>query len=76
MDVRDGGAYADNVTWLTALIARECNCQCFVFWNVGTSFLLSGGSVGELLTLMALSFYKHLRYRGRAKWPALLFFPY
>ena len=26
VDVRDGGAYADNVTWLTALIARECNC--------------------------------------------------
>ena len=51
VDVRDGGAYADNVTWLTALIARECNCQCFVFWNVGTSFLLSGGSVGELLNI-------------------------
>ena len=51
VDVRDGGAYADNVTWLTALIARECNCLCFVFWNVGTSFLLSGGSVGELLNI-------------------------
>ena len=24
-------------------------CQCFIFWNVGTSFLLSGGSVNELL---------------------------
>ena len=36
------------MTWLAALISRECNCQCFVFWNVGTSFLLSGGSVEEL----------------------------
>ena len=51
VDVRDGGAYADNMTWQTALIARECNCQCFVFWNVGTSFLLSGGSVGELFNV-------------------------
>ena len=24
-------------------------CQCFIFWNVGTSFLLSGVSVEELL---------------------------
>ena len=39
VDVRDGGAFADNMTWL---ISRECNCQCFIFWNVGTSFLLSG----------------------------------
>jgi hypothetical protein len=49
IDVRDGGVYADNQTWLTALIERECMCQCFIFWNVGTSFLLSGGSVEELL---------------------------
>ena len=48
IDVRDGGAYADNLTWLSNLIARECNCRCFIFWNVGTSFLLSGGSVTEL----------------------------
>ena len=27
VDVRDGGAFADNLTWLTCLIARECNCQ-------------------------------------------------
>ena len=51
VDVRDGRAFADNLTWLTALIARECNCQCFVFWNVGTSFLLSGGSVGKLFNI-------------------------
>jgi hypothetical protein len=49
--MRDGGAYADNVTWLTAMIARECNCQYFVFWNVGTRFLLSGGSVAELFSI-------------------------
>ena len=24
-------------------------CQCFIFWNVGTSFFLSGGSVEDLL---------------------------
>ena len=36
------------MTWIAAMISRECNCQCFVFWNVGTSFLLSGGSVEEL----------------------------
>ena len=36
------------MTWITAMIARDCNSQCFVFWNVGTSFLLSGGSVAEL----------------------------
>ena len=48
VDIRDGGAFADNMTWITAMIARECNCQCFVFWNVGTSFLLSGVSVAEL----------------------------
>ena len=46
--MRDGGAYADNMTWLSNLIARECNCRCFIFWNVGTSFLLSGGSVTVL----------------------------
>ena len=51
VDMRDGGAYADNVTWLTAMIARKCNCQCFVFWNVGTSFLLSGGSAAELFSI-------------------------
>ena len=49
VDVRDGGVYADNLTWLTALIERECMCRCFIFWNVGTSFLLSGGSVEDLL---------------------------
>jgi len=49
VDVRDGGVFADNLTWLTALIERESMCRCFVFWNVGTSFLLSGGSVAELL---------------------------
>ena len=54
VDVRDGGVYADNLTWLTALIERECMCRCFVFWNVGTSFLLSGGSVDELLAKNAL----------------------
>ena len=49
VDVRDGGIFADNLTWLTALIERESMCRCFIFWNVGTSFLLSGGSVAELL---------------------------
>ena len=49
IDVRDGGAFADNLTWLTALIDRECMCRCFIFWNVGTSFLLLGGSVEDLL---------------------------
>ena len=39
------------MTWLTALIASECNCQCFIIWNVGTSFLLAGGSVGELINI-------------------------
>ena len=28
--------------------------QCFIFWNVGTSFLLSGGSVDDLLEKNAL----------------------
>ena len=51
IDVRGGGSYADNLTWLSNLIARECNCQCFIFWNVGTSFLLSGGSVGQLFNI-------------------------
>jgi hypothetical protein len=49
IDVRDGGAFGENLTWLTALIDRESMCRCFVFWNVGTSFLLSGGSVEELV---------------------------
>ena len=48
VDVRDWGAFADNMTWLATLISRECNCQCFILWNVGTSFLLSGRSVEEL----------------------------
>ena len=26
INVHDGGAYADNRTWLSNLIARECNC--------------------------------------------------
>ena len=49
IDVRDGGVYADNKTWLAALIDRECMCPCFIFWNVGTSFLISGVPVEELL---------------------------
>jgi hypothetical protein len=48
------GVYADNLTWLTTLIERECMCRCFIFWNVGTSFLLSGGSVEDLLAKNAL----------------------
>ena len=39
---------------MTALIERECMCRCFIFWNVGTSFLLSGGSVDDLLAKNAL----------------------
>ena len=54
VDVRDGGVYADNLTWLTTLIERECMCRCFIFWNVGTSFLLLGGSVEDLLVKNAL----------------------
>ena len=54
VDVCDGGVYADNLTWLTTLIERECMCRCFIFWNVGTSFLLSGGTVGDLLAKKAL----------------------
>ena len=34
---------------LTALIEKGCKAQCFVFWNAGTSFLLSGGLVKDLL---------------------------
>ena len=48
INVRDGGAFAESLTWLSVLLARECNCQGFIFWNVGTSYLLSGGSVSEL----------------------------
>ena len=48
INVRDGGAFADNQTLLSNLIARECNCRCFIFWNVGMTFLLPGGSVTEL----------------------------
>ena len=47
IDVRDGRAFADNLTWLSNLLARQCNCRCLIFWNVGTSYLLSGGSVPE-----------------------------
>jgi hypothetical protein len=54
VDVRDGGVYADNLTWLTTLIEKECMCRCFIFWNVGTSFLLSGGTVDDLLAMNAL----------------------
>ena len=46
--MNDGGAFANNTAWLSALLARECNCQGFIFWNVGTSYLLSGGSDSEL----------------------------
>ena len=55
VDVRDGGAFADNETWLNALITREANCQCFVFWNVGTSYLLTGGSVDDLIKISKLT---------------------
>ena len=51
VNVRDGGAFANNPTWLVNLINVECNCSYFVFWNVGTSFLLSGGSVTELYNI-------------------------
>ena len=40
-----GGAFAD----------RECNCQCFIFWDIGTSFLLSWGSVAELFEIHKLT---------------------
>ena len=49
--VNDGGAFANNTAWLAALLARECNCQGFIFWNVGTSYLLSGGSASELFKI-------------------------
>ena len=32
-------------------MAVEYNCRCFIFWNVGTSFLLLGGSVTDLYKL-------------------------
>ena len=51
INVRDGGAFADNLTWLVNLVTVECNCKCFVFWNVVTSFLLLGGSVTDLYDL-------------------------
>ena len=51
INVRDGGAFADNLTWHSNLMARECNCRCFIFWNVGTSFLVSWGSVSDLYDL-------------------------
>ena len=28
VDIRDGGVFANNLTWLTALIERECMAQC------------------------------------------------
>ena len=39
---------ANNPPWLSAPLAREYNCQGFNFWNVGTSYLLSGGSASDL----------------------------
>ena len=51
VDVRDGGAFADNQTWLSALLTSECNCRGFIFWNVGTSFLINGGSASDLLKI-------------------------
>ena len=51
INVRDGGTFADNLTWLVNLVAVECTCRCFVFWNVGPRFLLLGGSVTELYHL-------------------------
>ena len=41
LDVRDGGAMADNLIWLSVLLARECNFRGFIFWNISTSCLLS-----------------------------------
>jgi hypothetical protein len=55
VDVRDGGAFGENKTWLNALITREANCQCFVFWNVGTSYLLTGGLVDGLLEISKMT---------------------
>ena len=52
INVRDGGAFANNLTWLVNLMNVECNCRCFVFWNVGASFLLSGGSVTDLYNII------------------------
>ena len=49
VDIRDGGIFANNLVWLTALIEKGCMARCFVFWNAGTTFLLSGGSVNDLL---------------------------
>ena len=51
INVRDGGAFADNLSWLVNLMTVECNYRCFAFCNVGTSFLLSGGSVTDLYNL-------------------------
>ena len=51
VDVRDGGAYANNQFWLSALLNSECKCRGFIFWNVGTSFLINGGSASDLLKI-------------------------
>ena len=51
INVRDGGAFANNLTWLVNLMNVECNCRFFVFWNISTSFLLSGGSVTDLFNI-------------------------
>ena len=36
---------------LVILMNVECNCKCFMFWNLGTSFLLSGGLVTDLFDI-------------------------
>ena len=54
VDICDRGVFANNLTWLTALIEKGCMAQCFIFWKAGTSFLLSGGSVEDLLEKNAI----------------------
>ena len=56
VNVREDGAFANKLTWLVNLMNVEGNCRCFVFWNVGTSFLLSGGLVTDLFNIN-----KHVR---------------
>ena len=74
INVRDGRAFADNLTWLINLMASECNCQCFIFQNVGTSFLLSGGLVSLILNWLIWNTLKWFLLLKRKKNQDFYFF--
>ena len=47
--INNGGLYAENTPWLDAILDHETSAKTVVLWQVGDSFLQSGGLAKDLL---------------------------